>query len=243
MLHVDDLYDLIRLQIADLDALRRRGATTSAAGAAHSVSLAELTALCRERGRPQRVHRVRPADERRRRALLRHRQRGGHRGHRLGAAPRRSATLLDDVFAWLREHRATLEPVLSAATPVAAALRGILNHVCRPHHRRVRPHRLRGRALLRQQGFDVVGIDNDMRRYFFGDEASTTWRNASGSSASVTRLPPRRRRHPRRGGDRRSSRRTARDDRARHPHRRAAVARLGGARAASPTSRSTPTAR
>jgi CDP-paratose 2-epimerase len=24
-------------------------------------------------------------------------------------------------------------------------------------------------------GFDVVGIDNDMRRYFFGDEASTSW--------------------------------------------------------------------
>ena len=25
------------------------------------------------------------------------------------------------------------------------------------------------------KGFDVVGIDNDMRRYFFGDEASTSW--------------------------------------------------------------------
>jgi CDP-paratose 2-epimerase len=25
------------------------------------------------------------------------------------------------------------------------------------------------------KGFDVVGIDNDMRRYFFGDEASTKW--------------------------------------------------------------------
>src|SRR5918999_3429121 len=24
-------------------------------------------------------------------------------------------------------------------------------------------------------GFDVVGIDNDMRRYFFGEEASTSW--------------------------------------------------------------------
>lgn len=28
------------------------------------------------------------------------------------------------------------------------------------------------------KGFDVVGIDNDMRRYFFGDEASTAWRRA-----------------------------------------------------------------
>jgi CDP-paratose 2-epimerase len=26
------------------------------------------------------------------------------------------------------------------------------------------------------KGFDVVGIDNDMRRYFFGDDASTAWR-------------------------------------------------------------------
>lgn len=25
------------------------------------------------------------------------------------------------------------------------------------------------------KGFDVVGIDNDMRKYFFGDEASTAW--------------------------------------------------------------------
>ena len=26
------------------------------------------------------------------------------------------------------------------------------------------------------KGFDVVGIDNDMRRYFFGDDGSTAWR-------------------------------------------------------------------
>jgi CDP-paratose 2-epimerase len=29
------------------------------------------------------------------------------------------------------------------------------------------------------KGFDVVGIDNDMRKYFFGDEASTAWRRAT----------------------------------------------------------------
>jgi len=28
------------------------------------------------------------------------------------------------------------------------------------------------------RGFDVVGIDNDMRRHFFGDEASTAWNRA-----------------------------------------------------------------
>jgi CDP-paratose 2-epimerase len=29
------------------------------------------------------------------------------------------------------------------------------------------------------RGFDVAGIDNDMRRYFFGDDGSTNWRRAS----------------------------------------------------------------
>jgi CDP-paratose 2-epimerase len=29
--------------------------------------------------------------------------------------------------------------------------------------------------LFAARGLDVVGIDNDMRREFFGDEASTTW--------------------------------------------------------------------
>jgi len=28
------------------------------------------------------------------------------------------------------------------------------------------------------QGLDVVGVDNDMRRYFFGDDGSTAWRRA-----------------------------------------------------------------
>jgi CDP-paratose 2-epimerase len=28
-----------------------------------------------------------------------------------------------------------------------------------------------------EKGFNVVGIDNDMRKYFFGDEASTEWNN------------------------------------------------------------------
>ena len=29
--------------------------------------------------------------------------------------------------------------------------------------------------LFAEKGFAVVGIDNDMRRRFFGDEASTGW--------------------------------------------------------------------
>jgi CDP-paratose 2-epimerase len=34
-------------------------------------------------------------------------------------------------------------------------------------------------AFFGARGYDVVGIDNDMRRYFFGDEGSTAWRRAS----------------------------------------------------------------
>ncbi|MEL6821398.1 MAG: NAD-dependent epimerase/dehydratase family protein, partial [Calditrichota bacterium] len=29
--------------------------------------------------------------------------------------------------------------------------------------------------FFHEKGFEVVGIDNDMRRYFFGEEASTDW--------------------------------------------------------------------
>lgn len=32
--------------------------------------------------------------------------------------------------------------------------------------------------FFHQQGFDVIGIDNDMRAYFFGQEASTQWNTA-----------------------------------------------------------------
>ena len=30
-------------------------------------------------------------------------------------------------------------------------------------------------SFLHEQGMDVVGVDNDMRSYFFGSEASTRW--------------------------------------------------------------------
>lgn len=30
-------------------------------------------------------------------------------------------------------------------------------------------------TFFSREGFQVVGIDNDMRRYFFGHEASTKW--------------------------------------------------------------------
>ncbi len=30
-------------------------------------------------------------------------------------------------------------------------------------------------AFFAQQGFDIVGIDNDRHRVFFGEDALTTW--------------------------------------------------------------------
>ncbi len=32
--------------------------------------------------------------------------------------------------------------------------------------------------VFASKGFDIVGVDNDMRRYFFGDDGSTAWRRA-----------------------------------------------------------------
>ena len=41
--------------------------------------------------------------------------------------------------------------------------------------------------FLHEQGMTVVGIDNDMRRYFFGDDASTRWK-AEELARSLTRF-------------------------------------------------------
>ena len=93
-------------------------------------------------------------------------------------------------------------------------------------------------------GMDVVGIDNDMRRVFFGAEASTAWNRA--------RLEKRARRRPTATTPSTSATATASTrlfapygtrDRAGHPRGRAAVARLGRQASRSPTSTSTRSAR
>ena len=118
VLHVGDLYELIRRQIADIE--RHSGAVHNVGGGrANSVSLAELTSLCSERaGRTVSV----AADGRTSDADVPYYITDNSAvTSATGWAPTLSlATLLDDVFAWLREHRATLEPVLSAAAPLAA---------------------------------------------------------------------------------------------------------------------------
>ncbi len=114
VLHIADLYELIRVQLADLP--RFSGSTFNVGGGrSNSVSLAELTERCAERsvtialdrnpetGRADVPYYV--TDNARVTAAT-------------GWAPRRSVDMvLDDVFSWLREHRAMLEPVFQ--TPAA----------------------------------------------------------------------------------------------------------------------------
>ena len=56
-------------------------------------------------------------------------------------------------------------------------------------HRVHRPDRIRVCDVLGELGLDVVGIDNDMRRVFFGPEASTAW-NRDRLEGARRRLPP-----------------------------------------------------
>jgi CDP-paratose 2-epimerase len=111
VLHVEDLYDLVRLQIADLAA--NGGTFNVGGGRDRSISLVELTATCRERAgreipldaRPD----TSPGD------VPYYVTDNAHVSATTGWTPRRSVgRILDDVFGWLREHRATLAPLLAA---------------------------------------------------------------------------------------------------------------------------------
>ncbi len=81
------------------------------------------------------------------------------------------------------------------------------------------------------EGFDVVGIENDMRARFFGPEASTA-HVTERLVADAPRVPLGEHRHPRLRRGRSDLPRARRQDRAGHPHRRPALPRLGGERAA-----------
>jgi len=115
VLHVADLYDLLRLQMADM--ARHSGTIYNVGGGRdNSVSLAELTSKCRARG-----GRAIPIDA------------NPHTSDAdvpyyisdnaavtaaTGWRPARSLdTVLDDVFAWLSEHRTVLEPIFGASSP------------------------------------------------------------------------------------------------------------------------------
>jgi CDP-paratose 2-epimerase len=115
LLHVADLYDLLRIQIADFE--RHRGSVHNVGGGrACSVSLAELSVLCGERvgvgvestpvvmtSDPS----TRPAD------IPWYVTDNAAVTAQTGWVPERGIEeILDDVFAWLRAHRETLEPIL-----------------------------------------------------------------------------------------------------------------------------------
>jgi len=110
MLHVDDLYQLVRAQAAAMEA--HSGKVYNVGGGAPcSVSLLELTEACAARAERRIAIEPRPdtnqvdipyyvSDNRAVSAATGWRPRMGVDG------------ILDDVFAWLREHRAEIEPIL-----------------------------------------------------------------------------------------------------------------------------------
>jgi CDP-paratose 2-epimerase len=121
VLHVVDLYDLIRLQMTRLPALSG-GVFNAGGGAPNSVSLVELTERCRARsGRTISLGRVR---ETRDFDIPYYVTDNTVVTNATGWTPQRSVdVVLDDVFAWLRAHRASLESVVAPVTPPAPPVR------------------------------------------------------------------------------------------------------------------------
>ncbi|MBL9079570.1 MAG: NAD-dependent epimerase/dehydratase family protein [Planctomycetes bacterium] len=112
LLHAADLYDLVRLQVRDID--RHRGQVYNVGGGLdRSVSLAELTARCAARtgGRSPAIE----ADPQTRAADIPYYVTDNTLvTERTGWRPQRSVDfVLDDVFRWLVDHRAALEPILA----------------------------------------------------------------------------------------------------------------------------------
>jgi CDP-paratose 2-epimerase len=114
VLHVEDLYDLLQIQVADLN--RYSGSVFNVGGGLeNSVSLVQLTALCRARAGTSipidSDPRTNPSD------VPYYVTDNTEVTAATGWTPTRSFdALLDEVFAWLREHRTSLEPVLHASS-------------------------------------------------------------------------------------------------------------------------------
>ena len=117
VLHVANLYDLISIQMADMP--KYSGSVHNVGGGrARSVSLAELTAMCQVRAgtipiesNPATSDADIPYYVTDNTAVT---------ASTTWTPTRNVDTLLDDVFAWLREHRATLEPVLGSPSLASA---------------------------------------------------------------------------------------------------------------------------
>ncbi|HEY7500990.1 MAG TPA: NAD-dependent epimerase/dehydratase family protein [Vicinamibacterales bacterium] len=118
VLHIADLYDLLRLQLAGID--RHSGSVHNAGGGhTNSVSLAELTAMCRLRsGRSIAIDSQPTTNEA---DVPYYVTDNSAITAATGWTPtRRLDTILDEILSWLRDERGTLEPVLGAGTAAPA---------------------------------------------------------------------------------------------------------------------------
>ncbi len=111
VLHVLDLYDLVRVQMAGLSTCSG-GVFNAGGGAANSVSLVELTEKCRARsGRTISMGRERATRDF---DIPYYVTDNTAVTEATRWTPKRSVdVVLDDVFAWLRAHRASLESVVA----------------------------------------------------------------------------------------------------------------------------------
>ena len=216
ILHVDDLYDLLRCNCAQLD--RHSGATYNVAGGIErSVSLRELTEWCQRLDRQVPADRAGGRDATSRRSLLRRRQPIGADGDRLAATTQARS---------IARRRPSL--ARRAARP-AGADSGDLNERCH-HHRRRRTDRSRGGPVLQSEG--------PGRRRYRQRHARRLLRTGrqhalvlAAAPARCAVLHPCRGRYPRCRCDRAHLRPLRRKYLDRHSRRRATFARLGGARA------------
>jgi CDP-paratose 2-epimerase len=112
VLHVDDLYDLLVRQLADLDRNSARAFYNVGGGMENSISLCELTAFCQEiSGKHIEIGRVadtRDAD------IPYYVSDCSAVTAATGWKPQRNLrTVLEDTWRWLVDHRHQVEPVLS----------------------------------------------------------------------------------------------------------------------------------
>ena len=237
LLHVDDLVDLIDEQLARPGPLGR--ATVNVGGGRELQPVAARDDRALPRAHRQRARgRLRAADPPGRRA----RSTSPTAARLFGLTdwrPRRGAAeILADIAAWIA--RATKRSSSGAALddrhgtwmPVAIVTGsgGLIGSESVRHFVRA--------------GYDVVGIENDMRARLLRAGRVDAHDHRAAARAAAAALSLARARHPRRAtASTRLFARHAGRDRAGRPHRRAAVARLGGLATRRPTSRSTPTAR
>ena len=111
VLHVDDLFDLVRRQAEDLQTYRGR-VFNAGGGRRNAVSLRALTVACEERaGRSIAIGSVAETHES---DIPWYVTDNAAVATATGWAPKRNLdVILDDVFDWLRGHRETLRPLLT----------------------------------------------------------------------------------------------------------------------------------